>query len=144
MSKLKIILLILFAGCSTIRPSLNTDNDYLLVIHFSGNDIENQSIDLIIDDKASFENVKFTEIPSNIYVYDIAIGYNGSTIELFSLRNEKVPLQSKRLEIKDLNSIKLGVQIDGKPYNETIDIANGTVQIVKFDDEKIEVFKAPW
>jgi len=129
---------------STQQASNVGDDDYLFVIYFAGNEIENQSIDLIINNQTLFQNVKFTEIPINIYVYDIAIGYDRNTIELFSLRNESVPLQRKTLKIKDLNSIKLSIQINGKRYDEIINIAKGKVQIVKLDDEKIEVFKAPW
>jgi hypothetical protein len=116
-----------------------TSGNYLFEIGFMGEELENKTISIYIDDKPIFTDIFLKEIPYNVYKFDVGVGFRNNTFELYSLRNGGVILREKDFEINDLHHIKIGIDIDGIISNQIISVKKGKYFYLKYDDNKVQI-----
>lgn len=128
----------LFIGCLSNKDIVSDDN--LFSIGFTGNDIENMSIDFYVNDSLIFEKIVLKKRDNSLNLFDDVIVYKNGLFELQGIGNGIVKREKKFL-INNMNKITIGVVLNGEKSKFTIETKDGKTYHLNYDKGKIGLFE---
>ncbi len=139
MIKKSLILLLTMFLSNSIYSQVNSENEYLFEISFLGKSLENKSVNIYVDNEIIFENILFKDIPYGVYKFEKNLRYKAGIFELYSIRKGGIILKRKEFKIKELNKVKVALEIKGVSYEQTINANTDKFHYLRYENENLSL-----